>query len=92
VQIRQDKLGEIQFLIRPEALYKKEDEIRLRAEIEKTIYDGSHITIEYVDEIERTARGKLRFVVSTVPAEDVVGYEILPPPSMSALGSSGVDL
>ena len=73
-------------------LYTKEDEIQLRAEIERTIYDGSQISIEYVDEIERTARGKLRFVVSSVPAEDVVGYKVLPPPSLSALGNGDNDL
>jgi phenylacetate-CoA ligase len=91
-QVRQDTIGEIKFLIRPGAMYKKEDEIRLLAEIEKTIYDGSHIAVEYVDEVERTARGKLRFVVSSVPAEDVVGYEVLPPPSLSALGNGDADL
>jgi phenylacetate-coenzyme A ligase PaaK-like adenylate-forming protein len=89
-QIRQDKVGEIKVLVRPGALYKTEDELRLRTEIEKTIHDGSQITIEYVDEVERTARGKLRFVVSTVSAEDVVGYEVLPPPSLSALENRGV--
>jgi phenylacetate-CoA ligase len=91
-QIRQDAVGEIQFLVRRGVLYTKEDEIQLRAEIERTIYDGTQISIEYVDEIERTARGKLRFVVSSVPAEDVVGYKVLPPPSLSALGNGDNDL
>ena len=90
-QIRQEKIGEILFLVRPGKRYKKEDEARLRAQIAKTIYDGSHIEIEYVDDIERTARGKLRFVVSSIPAEDVVGYEVLPPPSLSALAGGGID-
>jgi hypothetical protein len=57
----------------------------LRDAIKNTIHDDSHITIEYVDEIMRTENGKLRYVVSSVPAKDVVGYEVLPPPSLSAL-------
>jgi len=36
-QIRQDAVGEIQFLVRRGVLYTKEDEIQLRAEIERTI-------------------------------------------------------
>lgn len=91
-QIRQDKSGEILFLVRTGTHYTKEDEKRLRDAINNTILDGSHIAIEYVDEIERTKNGKLRCVVSSVPAEDVVGYEVLPPPSLSALKSDGVDL
>ncbi len=90
-QIRQDKVGEIIFLVRVSAHYTKEEEKRLRDVIGKTISDGSRIAIEYVDEIPRTKNGKLRCVVSSLPAEDVVGYEVLPPPRMSALESDGVD-
>jgi hypothetical protein len=90
-QIRQEKIGEKLFLVRPGKRYKKEDEGHLRAQITKTIYDDSHIEIEYVDDIERTARGKLRFVVSSILAEDVVGYGVLPPPSLSALAGGGID-
>jgi len=88
-QIRQAVIGEIQVLVQPGAGYTKEDENLLRAAIKKTIHDDSKVTIDYVDEIERTASGKLRFVLSTVEAEDVVGYEVLPPPQMSALESAG---
>jgi hypothetical protein len=49
------------------------------------VRDGSKITIEYVDEIERTKRGKLRLVVSSVPAEEAAGFEVLPPPTLLAL-------
>jgi phenylacetate-CoA ligase len=86
-QIRQEKIGEILVLVRRGADYTRKDENLLRAEIVKTIHDDSKVKIEYVDEIERTASGKLRFVVSSVAAEDVAGYELLPPPQMPA--SSG---
>ena len=61
-QIRQAVIGEIQVLVQPGAGYTKEDENLLRAAIKKTIHDDSKVTIDYVDEIERTASGKLRFV------------------------------
>ena len=84
-QIRQEKIGDIRFLINRGRSYAKEDEVRLRKEIVKWVRDGSKITIEYVDVIERTKRGKLRLVVSSVPAEEAAGFEVLPPPSLSAL-------
>ncbi|MGA9762909.1 MAG: hypothetical protein WBQ14_10855 [Gaiellaceae bacterium] len=89
-QIRQERIGEMQVLVRRGTQYGKEDEERLRAEIAKTIHDGTRVTIDYVDDIERTASGKLRLVVSSVAAEDVAGYEVLPPPQMSALGCADV--
>jgi phenylacetate-CoA ligase len=88
-QIRQAKIGEIQVLVQAGAGYTKADESLLRAAIANTIHDDTKVTIDYVDEIERTASGKLRFVLSTVEAEDVAGYEVLPPPQMSALESAG---
>jgi phenylacetate-CoA ligase len=84
-QIRQEKVGEIRFLVRRGAHYANEDDNRLRAEIAKWIRDGSKISIEYVDEIERTAMGKLRYVVSSVAPEEAAGHEVLPPPALSAL-------
>jgi phenylacetate-CoA ligase len=85
-QIRQERIGEIRVLVRRGASYAREEEESLRTEIAKTIHDGTKVVIDYVDEIGRTASGKLRFVVSSVAAEDVAGYELLPPPQMSALG------
>jgi hypothetical protein len=85
-QIRQERIGEIRVLVRRGANYAKEEEESLRAEIAKTIQDGTKVVIDYVDEIERTASGELRFAVSSVAAEDVAGYELFPPPQMSALG------
>jgi phenylacetate-CoA ligase len=79
-QIRQEIIGEIRILVRRGANYTKKDEKRLLAEIQRWINDGSIIAIEYVDEIERTARGKLRMVVSLVPAEDAAGYKLFSPP------------
>jgi phenylacetate-CoA ligase len=84
-QIRQERIGEIQILVHAGNSYTKEDEALFRENIAKTIHDGSKIIIDYVDEIERTARGKLRLVVSSVPADEVVGYELLPPPRLSEL-------
>ncbi len=90
-QIRQEKIGEITVLVRRGTRYTREDEAHLSSEIVKTIHDGSKISIEYVDEIKRTDSGKLRLVVSSVPPEDVAGYEVLPPPRLSAIGRGGND-
>jgi phenylacetate-CoA ligase len=84
-QIRQERVGEIRFIVRRGVNYGSEDDARLRAEIATWIRDESKIVIEYVEEIERTERGKLRFVVSTVLVEETTGYELLPPPALLAL-------
>jgi hypothetical protein len=84
-QIRLEKVGEIRFLVRRGTSYTEEDDRRLRTEIGKWIQDGSKISIEHVDEIERTARGKLRFVVSSVPAKEAAEYRLPPPPALLAL-------
>jgi phenylacetate-CoA ligase len=77
-QIRQSKIGEITILVRTLSEYTKDDDLRLREEARKWICDGSQISIEYVDEIERTASGKLRFVVSTLDSDPSARYEVLP--------------
>ncbi len=86
-QIRQEKIGEIRFLVRRGTHYTKEDETRLLVDIASKIRDGSKISIEYVDEIERTARGKLRMVVSSVPAEETAGYMAINAPTIMELGN-----
>ena len=53
------------------------------------VNDRLKIAIDYVDEIERTERGKLRLIARSVPPEDVVGRELLPPLRLSALENGG---
>ena len=43
------------------------DEQALRREMVKRVGDEVAFDVEYTDAIPRTSRGKLRFVVSTVP-------------------------
>jgi phenylacetate-CoA ligase len=44
--------------------YADADERRLKAELVKRVGDDVEFTIEYRHQLERTPRGKLRFVVS----------------------------
>lgn len=84
-QIRQGKLGEIEVLVRPLSNYTKRDDEQLRQTLSKMITDGSRVTVEYVDEIERTPGGKLRFVVSTLDPAETAGYAAVPRSALSAL-------
>jgi phenylacetate-CoA ligase len=86
-QIRQEKIGEVRFLIRRGEDYSNEDEKRLRASIARYIQDGSKISVEYVDDIERTERGKLRFVVSTVSAGEAAEYDVPLPSALTRCDS-----
>jgi len=85
VQIRQSTIGEIQVLVRRLTSFTKDDDRRLRQEISKWIRDGSRVTVEYVDEIERTPGGKLRFVVSSLDPEEAAGYEAMPQVALDEL-------
>jgi len=63
-QIVQEEKGAIQFRVVRGNSYSKRDEEKLRAESAKRLGDDMRIDIVYVDALERTDRGKLRFVVS----------------------------
>jgi phenylacetate-CoA ligase len=63
-QIRQRRAGELIVLIVKAAGYGQGDEDALAAEIGRRVGDRAQARFEYVDRLERTPTGKLRFVVS----------------------------
>jgi len=67
-QLVQAEVGAMVVCVVKGRQYSAEDERQLREEIEKRVGEFLDYSIEYVEQIERTKRGKLRFVVSTVEA------------------------
>jgi len=66
-QIYQQQPGEIILRVVKGKNFSQKDEDTLLVESRKRVGDDTHIDIDYVDAIERSKRGKLRFVVSDVP-------------------------
>lgn len=67
-QIRQSRPGEIGVLIVKAPAYDDRDEAELRREIASRLGADMGVTVSYVEKLERTRTGKLRFVVSDLPA------------------------
>lgn len=65
-QIRQRAPGEISVRVVRTKSYSPTDEARLMRELVSRLGSDMQIRIEYSDGIERTSRGKLRFVVSEI--------------------------
>ena len=63
-QIRQTVVGAIEVLVVKGAGFGDGDEARLLREFRSRLGDELQITVRYVDRIDRTGAGKLRFVVS----------------------------
>jgi len=63
-QIYQRKVGEIEIRVVRSDAYGPADEERLLAEFRSRVGDHTDIRIHYVDHLDRTPSGKLRFVVS----------------------------
>lgn len=68
-QIYQSRPGHMELHIVRGTHYKQDDETRLRREIEKRVGNDMEYRIHYVDDIPRTAAGKIRFVISDVPKQ-----------------------
>jgi phenylacetate-coenzyme A ligase PaaK-like adenylate-forming protein len=66
-QIRQSEPGRMTVCIVKAPDFGEADEQVLRREMLKRVGDEMTFDIEYMDAIPRTSRGKLRFVVSTLP-------------------------
>jgi hypothetical protein len=62
-QVRQRLPGAIKILVVPRWGFGIDQEMRLRAEIQKRVGIDMKIDVELVETIVRTASGKLRFVV-----------------------------
>lgn len=65
-QVRQTVIGEAEFRIVKGSDYGAADEAALAAEIEKRFGTLCDVRVTYVDELSRTASGKLRLVVSGI--------------------------
>jgi phenylacetate-CoA ligase len=65
-QIRQDQPGQMDVCVVKSPGYSEEDENRLKAETLKRVGKEVAFTIRYVEGLEHTASGKLRFVVSSL--------------------------
>jgi len=63
-QLRQFVRGEIEILIVPAEGYTESDEKKLLTEFRKRVGHYTKLSIHYVEELERSRSGKLRFVVS----------------------------
>ena len=66
-QIHQKRPGEIIIRVVRGSSYTDVDETVLLREIRKRVGDDTDIFIEYVESLERSHTGKLRFVVSEIP-------------------------
>jgi phenylacetate-CoA ligase len=69
-QIYQKNQGKIELRIVKGKSYTEKDEQELLNETRKRVGDGMEIVVRYVDAIERTSSGKLRFVVSKLKFRD----------------------
>jgi len=65
-QLFQSEAGSMDVRVVKGIKYSVQDEQQLRAEIIKRVGEFLDFRIVYVDQVERTRRGKLRFVVSTI--------------------------
>ncbi len=66
-QIRQDQPGQMDVCVVPSPQYTQQDEHLLVEEIRKRVGTQVDFHIHYVEQIPRTARGKLRLVISSIP-------------------------
>jgi phenylacetate-coenzyme A ligase PaaK-like adenylate-forming protein len=63
-QIRQSRRGEITIRVVRMPDYTHDDELAIVSETEKRVGADTQVTLEYVERLERSPAGKLRFVVS----------------------------
>jgi len=70
-QVFQEHVGRVVFRVVRGKEYSEEDDKMLLREARKRLGDRTEMDIDYVEAIERTHRGKLRFVVSKVPGAQI---------------------
>lgn len=66
-QIHQKKPGQIVIRVVRGSNYSEQDESALLREMQKRVGENTEIAVEYVNLLERSRTGKLRFVVSEIP-------------------------
>jgi len=74
-QIHQREVGRITIRVVRGDGYTESDERQLLEEIRQRIGDETEIDIEYVEELQRSRTGKLRFVVSELVGGRIGGGE-----------------
>ena len=67
-QLIQNEIGQVDIKIVRTSKFDFEDEENLIREFKARIGDETYLIIEYVSEIRRSSRAKLRFVISNIPA------------------------
>jgi phenylacetate-CoA ligase len=72
-QIYQNLPGIVIVRVVKSELYSDKDESMLYREFRKRVGDEAEVQIQYVDYIQRSSTGKLRFVVSEVPEGRLAG-------------------
>jgi phenylacetate-CoA ligase len=70
-QILQETLDRLDFRIVRGSRYTEADERLLRSEARKRLGRDIRIEMSYVDSLERTQSGKLRFVLSKLPRNQI---------------------
>ncbi|MFC2108294.1 phenylacetate--CoA ligase family protein [Candidatus Bipolaricaulota bacterium] len=70
-QLYQDEIGVIVVRIAKREGYSDEDEAILLREFRKRVGEETELIVEYHDALPRTESGKLRFVVSAIPKENI---------------------
>lgn len=65
-QIHQSAAGKIEVRIVKGTNYSSRDDAQLMRELRKRVGEESEIAIKYMERLPRTARGKLRFVISDI--------------------------
>ena len=65
-QLFQERPGEIEIRIVRNKEYSPEDESRLLREFKKRVGEDCQLSVRYLDSLDRTKSGKLRFVVSSI--------------------------
>lgn len=65
-QIKQEKIGEIEFLIQSKSKLSKEKEEEISKILEKGTNNNLKVGIKYVNVLERTKRGKYKFLIQLI--------------------------
>lgn len=71
-QFRQDEVGKcILLIVKSEGYSEGSDEANILSELKKKFADSIDVHIQYVDAIERTLRGKQRFIIQNLNVDEV---------------------
>jgi len=75
-QLVQERIGEVTVRVIPRPGFNAADEAELKGQLRKRLGAGTEIHVQLTDDLPRTARGKERFIVSSVDLNQVSGLEL----------------